>query len=72
MLFRSLANFAYVYKGIQNTVETIYDADGESTMSAAVRLDRVIWIAPRIGETCTVNYDPDVVKSTETVTDDWG
>ena len=68
----SLANFAYVYKGIQNTVETIYDADGESTMSAAIRLDRVIWIAPRIGETCTINYDPDIVKSTKTVTDDWG
>ena len=68
----SLANFAYVYKGVQNTVETIYDADGESTVSAAIRLDRVLWIAPKIGETCTINYDPDIATSTETTTDDWG
>ena len=68
----SLANFAYVYKGIQNLVETIYDADGESTVSAAVRLDRLIWIAPRIGETCTVNYVPDRYESNKSETDDWG
>ena len=68
----SLANFAYVYKGIQNLVETIYDADGESTVSAAVRLDKIIWIAPRIGETCTVNYVPDRYQSDKTETDDWG
>ena len=68
----SLANFAYIYKGIQNTVETIYDADGESTVSAAIRLDKVLWIAPKIGETCTVNYDSDIIEPTEPVRDSWG
>lgn len=68
----SLANFAYIYKGIQNRVITVYDADGDSTTSAATRLDKILFIAPRIGETCAINYDTDLIRSTSTATDDWG
>ena len=68
----SLANFAYVYKGICNKVQTIYDADGDSVTSSAVRLDKIIFIAPRIGETCVVTYDPDKADTTGTTTDAWG
>lgn len=60
----SLANFAYVYKGIKNPSFTIYDSDGGSHKSASLRLDKAVFLAPRIGETCTISYDPDSTVAT--------
>ena len=68
----SLTNFAYVYKGIQNTPIVIYDSDGTVYPSVSARLDKVLFLAPRIGETCTISYDPDLVESSGTASDDWG
>ena len=34
-------------------------------------MDKIIFIAPRIGETCVVTYDPDKVDTTGTTTDSW-
>ena len=68
----SLTNFAYVYKGIQNTPIVIYDSDGISHSSVSARLDKAMFLAPRIGETCTISYDPDSTESSGTTKDDWG
>lgn len=68
----SLTNFAYIYKGIQNTPVVIYDSDGTGHSSVSARLDKVLFLAPRIGETCTISYDPDSTTSSKTVEDDWG
>ena len=67
----SLTNFAYVYKGIQNTPMIIYDSDGIGHSSVSARLDKMMFLAPRIGETCVISYDPDLVTSSKTAKDDW-